>query len=129
MGVLNHQSAISAIITLLVVQTSLATQGTVAADKAKSTLGGVAQGKPAIQPQSLAVRAPNKMPTQALQDADPLLDPVEKNDQSTQQPGNATITKEPGPIAKVLLDLLGFSRNTAQAVSYTHLTLPTILLV
>ena len=119
MGILNHQPAISAIITLLVVQTSLATQGTVTADKAKSTLGGVTQWKPATPPQSLAALAPNEMPTQALHDADPRLDQVKKNDQSTQQSGNATITKEPGPIAKVFLDFLCFSQNAAQAPTET----------
>ena len=115
MGILNHQSAISAIITLLVVQTSLVTRGTVTANKAKSTLGGVTQWKPATPPQSLAAPAPNEMPTQTLHNADPRLDQVKKNDQSTKQSGDATITKEPGPIAKVFLDLLGFSQNTAQA--------------
>ena len=42
-------------------------------------------------------------------------DQMNKDNQSSKQSGYVTITNNPGPLAKIFLDLFGFSQNPAQA--------------
>ena len=59
-------------------------------------------------------RALDEMSTQTLPDANPPPHQMTENNQSKKPPGYLTITSNPGPIAKLLLDLFGFSQNTVQ---------------
>ena len=117
MGTLNHRAAVYAIIKLLIMHTSQATEGTVATNIAKGPVGGVTQRKPVTPPHPLAsttagataARSPPTMPKANTADQ------MNKDNQSSKQSGYVTITNNPGPLAKIFLDLFGFSQNPAQA--------------